>query len=269
MSTTDEEYIDPADVVEEPEGEHVEETDERSPEEKQAAELADLRGKVEAAMQGRGDLNELVTLGKAFLANQERANAPKPEAPPGVDMKALGKKIRETLLTAEDDEQAAQMFATLSKHYAKDEINAALSQYGAPMAERAGNSAVRDFLADKRDEATTETEKNLHRGVAKRFTVNAAEKQWLASASNEQANAFLENRYRTAGGDFLFESAKRPRPKDISGGGRGSSTAGQPFPGLQGQDADGIAKLAATLWPDPVERAKKIKAMQAQQREAS
>jgi hypothetical protein len=204
-----------------------------------------------------------VTLGQEFLKRQSAPASAAPDHEAGKRQLAeFGRKFQELAL-AGDHDALGTFFISAVNDVAQSQVNAALQQHGQPLANKAGAMALRSFIADKRD-AAPQGDK-LHPLIAKEFSLTPQQKAWLATAADEHAQAFLEDRWEAAAGKVLLKSASRAKPRDI-GGGRGAAggAAGDnvtAFPGVDARDQRRIDRLAEQFWPDPKVRAAKMKAM--------
>jgi hypothetical protein len=227
------------------------------------AKFASLQAEIEKLAGKSSGVDELVALGKEFLAKQ---SAPPTVTEPLPDIEAGKKRLRKwgedlQRLALGDDPEALGRYMFIAMNEVSDsKVASALAQHGSPMADKAGAMVLRSFLADKKDEAP-EGDK-VHPLIAKEFVLAPNQRAWLATASDADAKGFLEDRWDAAAGKVLRRSSAKARPRNIGGGGGSAGAGGGGVTSVAGLDARQQHRLeafAADLWPDPKVRAVKWK----------
>lgn len=260
----DEEQLDLDLDLEDEENQHAQQasTEEEVPaeqtaEQKRIAELESERDSWRSSTSKSDDkMGELLEMGKQFLAKQ---NAPVPASVNKDELKALGKRIQDTVISGEP-EDVVNMFTALAQHVSSNTVNSTLNQFGGPIAERAADFAVQAFLSQKGDDLGPNAEKT-HGVVRREFKLDDAERTWLGTANAKDSRSFLERKYMEAAGNILMRSSQRARPKNLdasSGGGSGKGGGGN-LPGLDAKQSKRMNDLAALLWSDDKTRESKMK----------
>lgn len=229
---------------------------EQTPEQKQIADLTAQLTELKNRPQTSPELAQLVELGKQFLSKQTSTPAPENKE----QIATFGKSLQDAIISGKP-EDAARLLVETADNIAKQRINEALATSGRPIAERTGDFAVQMFLASKAEDLGPNAEK-MHKLIAKDFKLDDEERAWVATASAENTSKFLEKKYREAAGDVLIRSSKNAKPKDLGGGGSGGGKGGATvttLPGVNAREMKKQMQLAEQYWPDPVERAKKLK----------
>ena len=265
MATAATQTDDELEIPEELEGQ-APQVEEGAPEEEKTPEqirIASLEAERDAAIakasKGQGSIEDLLEMGKQFLANQKATPAPTPDN--SAQLEAWGKKAQELAISG-DPKEFAQFLATAVDQIAQTRITQTTAQLGG-IAERAGEFAVRVFLEHKGDELGPNAEKT-HRFVSRNFKLSPEESSWVATANSTDSQAFLERKYRETAGEAFLKSSRSARPRNIdagaSGGGKGASN-GLTFAGVDQREMEKQIKLAEEFWPDPAVREKKLKAI--------
>jgi hypothetical protein len=224
------------------------------------AKLAGLEAEVERlrAMGGNSSaqMAELINIGKSFLATQ---------AKPGEDpaeqankIAAYGKKLKDLVLTG-DDADIAKFFIGSVEDVAQRKVDAALSKYGNPLADKAGQYAVQMFL----DTKAADTPEKVHKLVAKNFMISETERQSLATATPAETKEYLDAKYERAAGKVLLGSASRiAAPRSMGGGGGGGGGGNVvSFPGMNAAESQRLIDWTTELYPgDPAKQKKSIEA---------
>jgi len=202
---------------------------------------------------GNPELGELVALGKQFLAGQ--APQDKGAAPDPAALKAFGERLQQLAVTGDPSEFATALLTAVNDVSARN-VDAAAQRFGTPLVEKAGQFAVQAFLSHKRD-VVGDNGSKLHTAISKDFKLTQQERNYIATANADEADSFLERKYKETAGDILLKSSGRARPRNLSGGDSGGKTGGGsaiPTP---------LQELAEQYWPDPKVRAEKLKAIEA------